>query len=189
MPDAGRADVRCRWTPKGAGGRVRSPCGLDIEFPLVSGILLGNAATAVLVRSGFRLTLPYAGWMAKTGRLELRVESGLLARLDERCEVLGQTRTKFIERALESALSAGGVAGTPGVVRSHRRGDEQAPSANTSAEVPSASSRASGQAPTGPHIGGTLPKPLAPKPVPGVRPAREFVLDPRQARLNKAKGS
>lgn len=28
---------------------------------------------------------------------------------------------------------------------------------------------------------------LAPKSVPGVRPAREFVLDPRQAALNKAK--
>jgi hypothetical protein len=40
-------------------------------------------------------------------RVDLRLDEELLARLDARCEELGQTRTKFIERALEKALSAG----------------------------------------------------------------------------------
>lgn len=37
-------------------------------------------------------------------RVDLRLDEGLMARVDARAEELGQTRTKFIERALEKAL-------------------------------------------------------------------------------------
>jgi hypothetical protein len=41
--------------------------------------------------------------MSRT-RVDLRLDEGLLSRLDVRAGELGQTRTKFIERAVESAL-------------------------------------------------------------------------------------
>jgi hypothetical protein len=61
--------------------------------------------------SGFCRVLPYCGGMAKSGRLELRITSELLARVDAEAERLGQTRTKFVERAVERALGpvVGGV--------------------------------------------------------------------------------
>jgi hypothetical protein len=40
----------------------------------------------------------------KSSRIDIRVTEDLLARVDARCEELGQSRTKFIERALELAL-------------------------------------------------------------------------------------
>jgi predicted transcriptional regulator len=48
--------------------------------------------------------MTYDAVQVKTSRIDIRVSEDLLRRVDERREELGQTRTKFIERALESAL-------------------------------------------------------------------------------------
>jgi Arc/MetJ family transcription regulator len=45
-------------------------------------------------------------------RVDLRLDEELLARVDARAEELGQTRTKFVERALEKALGETGSAGS-----------------------------------------------------------------------------
>jgi hypothetical protein len=49
--------------------------------------------------------------------LPLRIDAGLLARVDERRAVLGQTRTLFVERALEAALGDSSSVERPAVVR------------------------------------------------------------------------
>jgi hypothetical protein len=48
-------------------------------------------------------------------RLDLRLPAELVERVDARAEELGQTRTKFVERALEAALATDGGGGSPGV--------------------------------------------------------------------------
>jgi hypothetical protein len=45
-------------------------------------------------------------------RIDIRLPEDLLARVDAEAERLGQTRTKFLERALESALGASSPAGS-----------------------------------------------------------------------------
>lgn len=106
-------------------------------------------------------------------RIDLRLDEDLLARLDAEAERLGQTRTKFIERALESAL-----------------GPESQDAPGAGVVRPAASSRASAKkVEVALEARDAVRARSAAAPVPGVRPAREFVLDPRQARLNKAKES
>lgn len=47
---------------------------------------------------------PYIAGMAKTARLDLRLDPDLKARVDAEADRLGQKVTTFVERALESAL-------------------------------------------------------------------------------------
>ena len=115
--------------------------------------------------------------MPKTARLELRVEPELKARLVAECDRRGMKVATFVVRALESALGGSSTAEQP------RRREPNSRVAG-STPVPPAPSRASVPGPGG--QGG--PESMLPR-VPGVRPARAFVLDPRQAALNRAKKS
>lgn len=51
--------------------------------------------------------MTYSAVHMKTARLECRLTQELIARVDAEADRLGQTRTKYVERALESALSSG----------------------------------------------------------------------------------
>ena len=57
----------------------------------------------------------------------MRLPEELLARVDERAGVLGQTRTMFVERALETALGAD-AHGAPRAAPAQSRAPKQPPS-------------------------------------------------------------
>jgi hypothetical protein len=78
-------------------------------------------------------------------RVDLRLDENFLARVDAEAERLGQTRTKFIERALEKALGPPPLDPAAGLTVETRRGA-------ASPAQPSAPSRASANAkPTTEH--------------------------------------
>lgn len=72
-------------------------------------------------------------------RVDLRLPDELLDRLDAEAERLGQTRTKFVERALERVL------GTTGPNSARLTGEEDARSESSSSR--SASARAPAEVP------------------------------------------
>jgi hypothetical protein len=122
----------------------------------------------------FSNTSQYNAGMGKKP-LALRIDEGLLERVDAaRGDV---PRTRWVERALESAL-----------VERDLIGPYKLPPSEPSPKPAVPKSReGSSRKPPAPVQ--TVIRPGSPHSVPGVRPAREFVLDPRQAALNKAKKS
>ena len=173
--------IRSRLDPDGGRGRVRFPLRLDTEFPLASATRESND------RYCLSDTSQYNAGMAKKP-LALRVDAELLARVDAaRGDV---PRTRWVVRALESALGYSDVIAEAGSVESSSGPGRSAPSrASVPPEVVSAADEASMRQR---YVEGALErvekaKPKVPR-VPGVQTAAELLAE-RQARLNKARKS
>lgn len=98
-----RARYALRRRPGRGEGEGRSGQIRDIDFPVVPEFLHGNgpcndvsARVCMVVGMSKRL-------------VNMRVDTGLLGRVDAEAERLGQTRTLFVVRALESALGGSSV--------------------------------------------------------------------------------
>jgi hypothetical protein len=120
--------------------------------------------------------MPYTAAM-KDARLELRIERKLMARIDQaRGDV---SRTRWVERALESAL--GDVApASPGA-----EGGGRLPSSPAPTRAPTTPTQVVKEALSGPvpEIPDEAPMQI-PKRVPGVTTAREIQME-RQRKLNE----
>jgi hypothetical protein len=122
--------------------------------------------------------------------INLRVSLELLGRVDVEADRLGQTRTKFVERALESALNGQGSGDTSSVSNPRRSGSAK----ETAPTEPSAPSRAP-VVPGVPRVDwDRVDREVAGRSGPVVHPNgfveqhRDWSME-RQARLNAAKGS
>lgn len=89
-------------------------------------------------------------------RVDFRLDQGLVARVDARAGELGQTRTRFVERALERALE-----GAPfPVVAENLAVDERGSIVKAD---PARPARYEEQRPSAPSGGGTAPPKIAPR--------------------------
>lgn len=171
---AGQGPDRC-LVPIGGRG--------DLESPLSDSLIsLGCLGFWLQMGSWSRDVMGsrYHGVMAQSG---WRLPDDLLRRVRVRCAELGVRQNVFVERALESAL--GKMEDQP---PRPCEGSDRLP-VDAGGGSSAAPSRASVSRKTQPAAVEAVIRPGSPHsvPVPGVRPAREFVLDPRQAALNKAK--